>query len=477
MATLFGIAIGPYGGNLFDARTVFEGHLNVTTLEFARLVMGIQCLAAGIQLPWSFIYHERQTLMILFGPVMVGMWLVSTAIVYGVMGLPLTDSLVIAACITPTDPVLCSSIVKGAFADEHIPRYLRDVLSAESGANDGLALPFLLLPIYLTRFPSWPAGLGSWFLNAILYQILLSIVVAIIVGYFARKLLKMAQDSQWTDNETIVGFSLSLALFVLGFLSMLGISDVLGCFVVGLVFSWDGWFNEQVKESHIQEVLDSILNVVFFVFVGIRIPWGAVNSLPGVGKAFGHNVAALWQLMLAVVLILLFRRLPVVLAMKPFIPALHDWSEAVFCGWFGPIGAGAIFYAMVAIEALALPEEPILAFVSLCVFGSILVHGGSVGLFHIGLVYQRTLEFRNAIRHSSPRLECIDPSSIVVLHNHSRVNDVESNINDTDSQVNRAEDDAIKDEIAQSFEMNSLDGPVIHTQDVDEPVVGTVYTS
>ena len=37
----------------------------------------------------------------------------------------------LAACITPTDPILASSIVKGRFAEEHIPEHVRDLLSAE----------------------------------------------------------------------------------------------------------------------------------------------------------------------------------------------------------------------------------------------------------------------------------------------------------------------------------------------------------
>jgi NhaP-type Na+/H+ or K+/H+ antiporter len=62
--------------------------------------------------------------------------------------------MVIGACLTPTDPVLANSIMKGKFAEAHIPLNVRLVLSAESGINDGLGTPFLFLAIYLMRIVS-----------------------------------------------------------------------------------------------------------------------------------------------------------------------------------------------------------------------------------------------------------------------------------------------------------------------------------
>lgn len=72
-------------------------------------------------------------LAVLLGPVMLSMWLTSTLILYTLFSshFSLLESMVLAACITPTDPILASSIVKGRFAEEHIPEHVRDLLSAE----------------------------------------------------------------------------------------------------------------------------------------------------------------------------------------------------------------------------------------------------------------------------------------------------------------------------------------------------------
>lgn len=55
-----------------------------------------------------------------------------------VPGISFLQALAIGACVTPTDPVLSNSIVKGKFADKNVPPGLQKIVVAESGANDGL---------------------------------------------------------------------------------------------------------------------------------------------------------------------------------------------------------------------------------------------------------------------------------------------------------------------------------------------------
>ena len=55
-----------------------------------------------------------------------------------------------------------------------------------------------------------------------------------------------------------------------------------------------------------------------------------------------------WRLVVIAILILIFRRIPIMLALKPIIPDIRTWREALFCGHFGPIGVGAIFISILA---------------------------------------------------------------------------------------------------------------------------------
>ena len=140
VSMLFGLFLGPVGLDLIfpcaeDVDT--KAILNLFR-HLARFVMTFQTMAAGISLPKAYLAKKWRDLLILLGPVMLSMWLSSSIIIYFVFNslsktykLSLLESMTLAACITPTDPILASSIVKGRFAEEHIPEHVRDLLSAE----------------------------------------------------------------------------------------------------------------------------------------------------------------------------------------------------------------------------------------------------------------------------------------------------------------------------------------------------------
>ena len=89
------------------------------------------------------------------------MWIVSGLLVYLILGLPFWVTVLIVAIITPTDPVVASSIVAGGVAERNLPSSLRCAISAESGFNDGLALPFVVLPVLvLTEQPGRCSAAG-----------------------------------------------------------------------------------------------------------------------------------------------------------------------------------------------------------------------------------------------------------------------------------------------------------------------------
>lgn len=71
-------------------------------------------------------WESLTTLLLL---VMTIAWLVSASFVYALIpGLTFLESLCIAACVTPTDPVLANSVVKGRFAEKYIPPHVRNIM-------------------------------------------------------------------------------------------------------------------------------------------------------------------------------------------------------------------------------------------------------------------------------------------------------------------------------------------------------------
>ncbi|KAI9340141.1 Sodium/hydrogen exchanger family-domain-containing protein [Zopfochytrium polystomum] len=383
VAVIVGILIGPLVGKLLIAHDVFGESYDTVTMEFTRLVVVLQCMACGIDLPGNYLWREKTSVLVLIGPVMIVMWLVAAVGIYVITGIPFLEALMISACLTPTDPVLANSIVKGRYAEAHIPLNVRLLLAAESGANDGLGTPILLFAIYLLRKANTGMAIGQWFYRIVLYQVGVAAAVGVVTAYVARKLLKLAERNGLIDKESLLSFSISLALLIMGICAFLGVDDVLAVFIAGNVLTWDSWFNEKIKESHFQAVLDALLNLAFFIYVGATIPWSSFGSTPEL---------QVWKLVLLAIWILVLRRVPIVLLLQRWIPALKSPMEALFAGWFGPIGADAIFYSQIAIVFFGADRNPMVPICCFIILSSVAIHGGTVAFFNMSLARTQTYQ-------------------------------------------------------------------------------------
>jgi len=103
--------------------------------------------------------------------------------------------LCVGACVTATDPVLASSVVgKGKFA-KRVPGHLRNLISAESASNDGLAVPFLYIALYIILHNYNAAEIAKDFiLIAMLYEVVMGTVLGVVIGIVWRKAIKFAEQ-------------------------------------------------------------------------------------------------------------------------------------------------------------------------------------------------------------------------------------------------------------------------------------------
>jgi len=150
------------------------------------------------------------------------MWIATSLLVWALVPhLSFLHALAVAACVTPTDPVLSNSIVKGRFADKNIPRELQRIITAESGANDGLGYPFLLLPLYLIQFTGESGAgqtggaakaMGYWFGITWGYVIIMSVLYGALVGWLFKEALHWAEERKYVDRESFLIFAITLAV-------------------------------------------------------------------------------------------------------------------------------------------------------------------------------------------------------------------------------------------------------------------------
>ena len=306
----------------------------------------------------------------------------------------------IAACLTPTDPVLAASVLSNSQFSGRVPKRIKHLISAESGCNDGVSFPFLYIALAVIIRKSIGMAFKDWILETILWQCLVGTLVGATIGVIFNRALRFSDDRKLIGPSSFLVFYLLLAILSLGVGSTLGLDDYLVAFGAGAGFAHDGWFAARTRENHLNNVLDLLLNSTFFVFFGTTIPWETYTS------RFVTPEVTPGRLVLLLICILLFRRIPIVFACQRFIKDIKTTKEALFTGHFGPMGVAALFLALEARAQLehssTVPDptpdpgseyisriELIWPVVTFVVFGSTLLHGLSVAVISIWAHFRR----------------------------------------------------------------------------------------
>ncbi|KAI1804649.1 Cation/H+ exchanger [Daldinia bambusicola] len=411
-AVLTGMILGPIAAKFLDAKrwgSATPGQQDAITLGIMRVMIGIQLVIAGYQLPARYLQLHRKAIIVCLVPIMALMWLATSICVLATIPkVSLLAALVMGACVTSTDPILSQAVAKGPFADKYVARPLREIISAEAGANDGFASPFLMLAVNLLRLTEnreeklvergrgvgedtrdVGIALGNWVIETLIYIVLLAIVYGAVTGYCARMGIRFSLYRRWIDSESYLLFPTALGLFIVGTCGAIGTSDLLACFVAGCALNWDGQFLAETERRHdeVNSCIDVMLNFGGFMYLGIAMPWGEFHQPATTGitypRLFGLGI-----------LVLLFRRIPALLLTYKTMPAVvKNWREALFMGYFGPIGVGAVYYLqhtrlLFPKEKAASPRErelldAICPVVYFLVLFSIVVHGLSIPILSV----------------------------------------------------------------------------------------------
>eukprot|EP00850_Spirogloea_muscicola_P006996 SM000034S12750 [mRNA] locus=s34:496085:499213:- [translate_table: standard] len=367
-STAIGIIAGPHVGRLVNPYDV--SHNPEAFYAVSGLVLAIQLVSAGLSLPLRFFEREWRSLAVLLGPVMILTWAIAFGFALacfheqGVL-----KCLLVAACLTPTDPVLASSILQGKFAERHIPANLRNLLQAEAASNDGVALPYVYLPIVLLKNGlSTRVAIAKWFYQIWGYQVLLSVLLGILYGFVALFMFYIGVKHDLIDEPSFLAQVIGLALGSLGSIRVIGSDGVLAVFCATMSFSSREPTAEENRYDAINGI-ELIITISYFMYFGTLLPWSAWKAI-GYGRLVGFALSAAFV-----------RRVPVLLALAPWIPLLKEdgdnWrgivAQALFGGFQGPMGVGALFYAALVHEEIE--DEFTFHVVSFIVFSSVIIHG------------------------------------------------------------------------------------------------------
>jgi len=359
VAVVVGALVGAYG---FDVFGLGDATVPLAFVEqFARVTVALAVTSIALRLPATYFPTNARSMATLLGPGMLGMWLASTLATYLLLPVGLPVALLIGAALTPTDPVLANSIVVGAVAERHIPERIRQLLSGEAGANDGGAYPLVLLAILVLAEPLGTVA-REWVLSVLLWEVLGAVIIGFGIGAFVGTVEDRLSEGDYVDETPVFTVTVALTATVLGTVALLGTDALLAVFVAGVAYNWRADPGDEAEERRVSEVFNRLLTIPAFVLFGMVLPWAEWAALG-------------WRGPTLVVAVLALRRMPTILALRSEIAQFERPADALFAGWFGPIGLAAVFYATLAVRETTV--ELVWPVVSLVVLGSILAHGAT----------------------------------------------------------------------------------------------------
>lgn len=350
-----GVLVGP---EVLGALTIAEAEQVRVMQVAARLLLAVALMAIGLRYPISQMRQRIGPVVVLVVVVMPIMALVLAAGASWLLQVPLALALVLGACLSPTDPVLASGVVTGEAAEESVPARSRQVLSLESGANDGLAMPLVIMAV------AW--ALGRPLLSAAgvsVYEVVAGGVIGLGAGYLGGRLLRWSKEHREMGQSVRSLYTLVLAAFVLGLSGVVRADGLLSVLVAGLAHNAVVSGSDRGVEVGIDETLTQFLVIPVFVLLGAVLPWTQWAQLG-------------WRGALFVAVALVLRRIPAVLLLRPALRS--TWADAAWLGWFGPIGVAALFYLGHAHEQ-GVTNSVVWAAGTLVVAASTLVHGLTAG--------------------------------------------------------------------------------------------------
>jgi len=261
-----------------------------------------------------------------------------------------------ALILSPTDAALGQAVVKS----ESVPSRIRQSISVESGLNDGIALPPILICLAILGTQGGESD-SSW-LGFVVKQVTLGPIVGLAVGWIGGRLIQIMSDRGWMEETFQRLSALPLAILAYAFAEMVGGNGFISAFVAGLGLSI-GTTSKQVLHE-IQEFGETegtqLILIVFLIF-GLAL-------VPAAAPYWGIR-----ELIYALASLTVIRMLPVAISL---IGARLDWRSIAFIGWFGPRGIASVLYMLMALSAIGFAgHEQIMSVIALTVTLSVFAHG------------------------------------------------------------------------------------------------------
>lgn len=353
--TGFGLVFGPAGLGWFEPQVQAAGLRMVAELALA-LVLFTD--AAGVDMPVLRRSFGMPARLLLVGlPLTIACGFLAGLVIFP--HLPLLELAILATILAPTD----AALGKAVLTNEAVPGSIRNALNVESGLNDGICVPLVLVLLVLASEVATAHGPVGMALVTFAEEIGIGLVVGLGCTALTVPMARFALQRGWTDPGWLQFTVPALALFCFAAAQASGGSGFIACFVGG--FLAGGMIR---REKHMllrpAEGIGETLGLLTWVVFGALV----------VGRA--DQLFSLDVLLYAVLTLTVLRMAPVFLALTG--SGLSP-IDKLFVGWFGPRGLASIVFAILVLDAGVRGGGVVVATAAWTIILSVVAHGLTAG--------------------------------------------------------------------------------------------------
>ena len=346
-----GLALGPLGFGILSMEVDAEELRTLAELTLALVLFTDASNANFSELKKSF--HIPQRLLLIGLPITILLGFGAGVILFD--GLTLLEIAIIATMLAPTDAALGKAVV----TNESVPDNIREGLNVESGLNDGICVPILLIFLALATSTGNEGGTSMLAFKLVAEAVGIGVAAGAGLTLVGVLLLKNCVAKGWI-TETWRQFSVpALAVTCFAVAQWFGGSGFIACFVGGMLF---GGIAKEKKHKFLlaAEGTGDTLALITWVVFGAVVVGRSIESLS-------------WEVVLYALLSLtLIRMIPVFLVLTGM--NLRT-DEKLFIGWFGPRGLASIVFAVIVLNE-HLPGGDTISMTVVCtIILSVIAHG------------------------------------------------------------------------------------------------------
>ena len=311
-------------------------------------------------------------------PLTIVLGFLVAAVVFPRLGV--LEMALLAAMLAPTDAALGKPVV----INPAVPAAIREALNLESGLNDGICVPIVVLLLGLAAGTEIQGGTVGHVARVVAEAIGIGLIVGVGLTWLSILMLRFAEGQGWITEHWVEIPIVALAAACFAGAQAAGGSGFIACFVGGLLLSG-------LRERHKEELLR-----------GAEHMGEALALLTWV--AFGGIVVArmidrfTWPALLYAILSLtVIRMLPVFLCL---IGTQTSTADKLFIGWFGPRGLATIVFAVLVLDEKLPGNYTIILAAGWTVLLSVIAHGVTANPLVRRMAARSPTEAGNRVRAS-----------------------------------------------------------------------------